>query len=158
MAYSDSVSIGGAGRVAALVLLGLVLAGTARASVCAMPRERSALEARVLQTQLMVAALACNQRRRYNAFVERFRADLVVNGKAVRAYFQRAYGAAAEPEVNRFMTRIANQASARSLVDGFCAEAATLFDRLEEPTVAGLAAVAADQPFVDTHGIAACRR
>ena len=53
-----------------LVLAAIVAPGTASAKgpVCAKSQELAALEARVLQTELMVGALTCGQSQRYNDF------------------------------------------------------------------------------------------
>ena len=68
------------------------------------------IEVRRLQTNLMVAALTCNARADYNAFV---------------------FGKAGDSKLNAFITRLANEASTRSNADrdGFCADAASTFQQ-----------------------------
>lgn len=113
------------------VALGLV-AGQAIADVCAGPGERAAVATRVFQTELMVAALRCDERGNYNAFVRKFENDLVDGGKTLRMMFSRTYGNSGSGELSSFVTRLANEASLRSLDagDAYCAQAAELFGRV----------------------------
>lgn len=92
-------------------------APTLAQSMCATPQEVEAERVRVLQTELMVAALKCRDRsdlalrERYNAFVERFTPQLVQHGKALRAYFKRQYGADHRRHMDRYITGLANTVS-----------------------------------------------
>lgn len=94
----------------------------ALAAACAEPTEATALRVRALQSRLMVSALVCGTRDQYNAFVTRYRPALQRNGAALIAYFDRVYGAEATLRLNRFVTALANDASARSNDDraAFC--------------------------------------
>jgi hypothetical protein len=87
------------------------------------------IEVRRLQTTLMVAALSCRARSDYNEFIMAHRPSIQSYGKAIKAEFRRRYGKSGSKELNRFVTRLANEASARSNADraGFCADAAALF-------------------------------
>ena len=89
------------------------------------------IEVRRLQTNLMVAALSCGARQDYNAFVLTHRSSLQKYGKIIRAEFRRRYGKAGDSKLNKFVTRLANEASARSNAnrDSFCADAATTFQQ-----------------------------
>lgn len=117
-----------------IVLLMLAAVGgplrTAHAATCASNREMAALNSRVLQTELMVAALTCGQRDSYNYFATQFRQPLTHHGKNLRALFQRTYGNAGTSRLNAFVTRLANDASQRSMMlrQGYCAYAVRLFD------------------------------
>lgn len=62
----------GAVLALALAIVSMAPAEAAR-TACVSARDEVALNARVLQTELMVAALACGEQRRYNAFVTAFR-------------------------------------------------------------------------------------
>lgn len=97
-------------------------------SACVSARDEIALNARVLQTELMVAALACGEQKRYNAFVTTFRRELAAQGGSLRRLFSRAYGSAGTREMNAFVTRLANDASIRSAAAGgrYCVGAAAL--------------------------------
>ncbi|MGZ9107161.1 MAG: hypothetical protein ACXW3M_15440 [Rhodoplanes sp.] len=95
-----------------------------------------ALNTRVLQTELMVAALSCDEQQRYNAFVTNYRSHLEAQGASLRAWFGRAYGSASESELNAFVTKLANDASKRSLdAASYCASVGALLSEvLETPT------------------------
>ncbi len=116
----------------AVVMIGLLTVDPAWAEVCARPHERTALSSRVLQTELMVAALCCGNRPLYNAFVTKFRGELVKQGRSLRSFFQRHHGGGGEENLNSFITRLANEASRRSNAEraGFCAQASLLFRQL----------------------------
>jgi hypothetical protein len=122
------------------ISLVLVAAGgpvSANAQVCASQTDMAALNTRVLQTELMVAALTCGQRDNYNEFATHFRQTLVRQGKNLRSLFSRAYGGSANKKLNTFVTRLANDASQRSMTirNGFCLFAEDLFDEaISTPT------------------------
>jgi hypothetical protein len=122
--------------VAALVGTLVVPATSAQAVPCAtgsaqLSQGDISIEVRRLQTNLMVAALSCHARSDYNEFITMHRPGLQSYGKSIRAEFRRRYGHEGSKQLNRFVTRLANEASARSNADrdGFCAEAATLFQK-----------------------------
>jgi len=87
------------------------------------------IEVRRLQTNLMVAALSCGARDNYNEFILTHRPSLQQYGKAIRAEFRRRYGKEGDSKLNVFVTRLANEASARSNADrdNFCADANATF-------------------------------
>ena len=70
---------------AAIAVCAIVVSsvGGAEASLCAGEADRVVLDTRVLQTDLMVAALRCNEKARYAAFVERFSPPLAVGPSPV---------------------------------------------------------------------------
>ncbi len=94
--------------------------------------EREALSVRYLQSDMMVAALSCQMRDEYNATVTRFQAELVRHGSNLRGLFQRTYGSGAERELNSYVTRLANESSARRIAAGasYCNDAAGQFARV----------------------------
>ena len=71
---------------------GLLLfsASPADALICASQAEQSALDARVHQTEFMVAALTCGQQDHYNAFVIKFNDALTTRGQTLRHLFERS--------------------------------------------------------------------
>jgi hypothetical protein len=87
------------------------------------------IEVRRLQTNMMVAALACGARADYNDFVITHRPSLQKYGQVIRTEFRRRYGKDGDNRLNKFVTRLANEASARSNADreNFCAEATASF-------------------------------
>jgi len=121
---------------AAAIVLG-ALAGSAGAVICADQVERESLNVRQLQTQLMVAALSCNQRADYNAFVTRFRPALADHSDVMTGYFRRVFGKRSPHEINAYVTRLANEASALSIADrqSYCRASFTaLTELLAAPT------------------------
>src|SRR3546814_4422954 len=84
----------------------------------------------MLQTELVVAALSCNERTRYNAFVNKFKGELGDRGKALKAFFNRAHGKDATRRLNAFVTELANEASQRTIAyqGDFCGDAVQRFE------------------------------
>lgn len=130
----------------------------AEASKCASSVDQAALEARILQTELMVTALSCQEHSRYNNFVIKFQEELVRRGTDLRDFFNHAYGAQGTRNLNKFVTELANIASHRSLVrtDQFCNEVRSEYDTVLAMSPSQLTGYAASHPFATTHGIPAC--
>ena len=110
------------------------------------------IEVRRLQTNMMVAALACGARSDYNEFVITHRSSLQKYGQAIRTEFRRRYGKAGDNRLNQFVTRLANEASARSNADreNFCAEATASFQeaRMQGASLTQLVTVPASRQLV----------
>lgn len=119
-----------AAAVAAFVSV-FLSAGVASATKCAQPKEQEALNTRVLQTELMVAALSCNNQPLYNAFVTKFQKQLVSNGHSLRSFYEREHGTNGPTQLNAMVTRVANEASQVSNDQhiGFCYQASLLFSQ-----------------------------
>lgn len=134
------------------------MASAAEAASCAKTSEAAALRTRMLQTELMVAALSCNQKDEYNAFVVQYRPELKQNGTTLQSYFRRSYGRRGTDELNRFTTKLANEASKRSLGDvrSFCADAAQTFSALKSLPTVRFATFVAERPTADSHGMEVC--
>ena len=120
------------------------------AESCSRPADQMALNARVVQTELMVGALACNNQQLYNEFVTRYRNDLIKQGQSLRELFDRRHGRAGTTHMNALVTRLANEASQRSVTQryGFCQQSAMLFAKAleeENPNLNDLIEVAAKQ-------------
>lgn len=143
-------------------LMGSVLtsAQPARAEACADRDARRALELRVLQSELMVAALTCGQRQSYNAFVTTFKPFLKDQGAQLRTFFVEQYGLAAGPErLNRMVTRLANTASQRSLNQSnqvFCEQAKSRFEAVLSAPTQDLFHLAHTSPSASDHGVRSC--
>ena len=153
-----------ASGMAALILgAGLAIAaGGAPAwagPACATPQDETTLNARVLQTELMVAALACGEQQRYNAFVNAFKSELSQQGQLLRAYFKRVHGASGENRMNAFVTKLANDAAQRTAngPDAYCGAAARLFSELLASPPRDFARVAAKPEISSRHGYLLCR-
>lgn len=118
--------------VCGIAVAGLVSVASTGAAHAIEPRnssETAAVNARLLQTEMMVAALACDLRPQYNRAVRIFEKVLVGHGKVLRGMFRRSHGASAQRHLDRYITRLANEASARSNYDRatYCRTAASLF-------------------------------
>ncbi|TCS60956.1 hypothetical protein [Varunaivibrio sulfuroxidans] len=140
------------------VMTGLALSAPAVAGVCAAPRDQVALKTRVLQSNLMVAALTCGLRPRYNAFVTDFRSELVTQGHILRSFFRRSFGASGERRMNAFVTRLANEASLRRTRDtaGFCRRAETVFDSFSAQHGAVVKTIATSTRMAYPRGVEGC--
>lgn len=120
--------------LAAILLLDL--AGDAAAR-CLEAKERAAVDVRVVQTELMVAALSCRAvpgrdfTNAYNAFMQTYGATLADYGRTLKAYFADSYGSRGEEELNAFITSVANDASRRSMdKTAFCDNARVLYQEV----------------------------
>lgn len=150
-------------RVARLVLVAaaaqFAIGNAAWAGTCASPNEKAAFDSRVLQNELMVAALTCGETARYNAFVQKFQPELVTHGKTLKSYFARTYGKSGEFELNRFMTRLANDATMRRTqmsMQEYCTSAVGLFNAATNVDQTALVTFASQTAFVGNSGIEAC--
>ena len=143
---------------AMIIATGLLTADSAWADPCTDPVAQTALNTRALQTELMVAALSCGNRIHYNAFVIKYRGDLVKHGRSLQSFFQRKHGAAGRKNLNTFITRLANEASQRSSIThaAFCANSSLLFNRLLSAKPVKLEKLLASSTTTSSHDIAPC--
>lgn len=141
----------------AVIVLGATGAGLA-APACATATDEKALNTRVLQTELMVAALSCGEQQRYNAFVNTFKTDLVRGGQGLKALFKRVHGARGDYQMNAFVTKLANEAAHRTANGqaAFCASAANLFNDVMRTPPGGLARITAKPEWSSRHGFRPC--
>ena len=130
----------------------------AKAEVCSYPHEQTALNSRVLQTELIVAALACGDQARYNQFVTRFQGELVPLGHNLIDFFKRNYGAKGQAKLDSFVTSLANQSAMQSATSGqaFCdAMSDKLWAALELPP-ADYGQLLASRKLAAGHGVQPC--
>jgi hypothetical protein len=116
-----------------LLAAGLFCAGMAAAQPCARPADVSAFDIAGLKSKLMVTALTCNQQDRYNSFVQRFRADLMIQERALHAYFARTFGGGrAQHEHDDYITNLANTQSQSGIRQGtlFCQQNVGIFNEV----------------------------
>ncbi len=135
------------------------VSNVALAATCASPVEKAALDARVLQSELMVAALTCGENARYNAFVDKFQPELVGLGQALRSYFSRAFGKSGEYQMDQFVTKLANDATIRRTqftMPQYCADAVNLFNSVLSVERAALREYVSQIPFAGESGIESC--
>lgn len=142
----------------AAAVVGTPIVAQAAGAKCARPVERTALEMRVLQSELMVAALTCDYRADYNNFVTRFQPVLSKQGDALRTYFRRVNGAAAVKSLDSFVTQMANSASKLSREQGrlFCQDTRTALQTLSTMAIDALPSFAANWPRASIHGQSVC--
>jgi hypothetical protein len=146
------------GVAAAALSLALTVPNMAAAAVCVVPAQENALQVRMLQNELMVAALTCNQKAAYNGFVMRFKPQLSTEGKHLQSFFSQQYGSRSTKELNGFITRIANESSRRGMVQrgAFCRQAENIHSGSVNLNPAGLASYAKQFSFAGNHGFALC--
>lgn len=149
-----------AGRIllSAVVVGAVTLAAGPLLAKCASPDEAEALRARVIQSDLMVAALSCGEHESYNRFVLKFGDELASRGKRLKAYFKRTFGARGERELNRFITRLANDSSSASIkdIEAFCTSSRGQFAQLTELDAAAFDDFVAQQPRALANGHDTC--
>jgi hypothetical protein len=143
------------GIVAASLLMGQV----AQAQPCAKPADKMAFDIAGLKSQLMVTALACDVRERYNDFVRRFQPELMRQERALTTYFSRSFGHRGQQEHDDYITSLANTQSEAGIKQGtlFCQQSVGLFDAvLGLPPSADLAGFAADRDFTQPITLVVC--
>lgn len=108
----------------------------------------AAKSVRTLQSDMMVAALSCQQARGlYNSFVTDYRSELQRHGRMLKTRFKSEYGGAATKKLNNYVTRLANDAAIRYAEGGaaYCEAAretlATLLESKAETPDLGVYAV-----------------
>jgi hypothetical protein len=94
--------------------------------------EVNAVNVRILQSEMMVAALTCNMHTRYNTVVVRYQGELVSHARVLKKMFRRDHGARAQSELDGFVTQLANDASIRSIRERqtFCTNATKMFSSI----------------------------
>ena len=114
-----------------LAALGMMASGAAQAQVrCTVPEDQVAFEIGALKSEMTVLATSCpGADKEYNAFVERFRPQLVSSDAAVNAWFKRTYGRNAQREYDSYITTLANAQSQVGLHQGtnFCPRTDMIF-------------------------------
>ncbi|MGG5809948.1 hypothetical protein [Falsiroseomonas sp. CW058] len=144
-----------------LLLAGLAagVAGPAIAQSCVQSAERTAFEVRALQSQLMVAALACQRDGDYNAFVRKFQGELAGSYRTIQSHFRRTAGGGAQRELDGFITTLANAQSQDGIRQGsqFCGTVGPLFQlALAQSNAAALADLTADRNVLNPLTTPAC--
>ena len=146
-------------RLGGLALcLSLIAANPSIAAPCAIAADQASLNVRMLQTELMVAALTCNQRTDYNVFVTRFKPELSKQGQHLQSFFRQRHGSGSAKALNGFVTRIANESSRRGMQKRgeFCRNAASIHQASKAMDPVALPQYAATLKFAGLHGIPAC--
>lgn len=142
----------------AVAAAALAAAPAANAATCVAGKDETALQTRVVQTELMVAALSCNQTENYNSFVRMHQKELMRAHERLRGLFRKVYGRSGGDKLNEFITRLANESSQRSLSDvkAFCAGAKTMYAAALATDPKQLATFVSGQPVGRFHGFDTC--
>lgn len=106
---------------------------------CVHPTDHTAFDMQGLKSELMVTALSCGVQPKYNAFINRFHADLGVQEKALNTYFSRSYGRSGQKAHDDYVTQLANEQSSDGLKAGtaFCSRNVGMFDEVQALRGAG---------------------
>lgn len=126
---------------------------------CVSIEEAHAFNVRSLQSQFMVAALACNQREAYNRFVSHFRSYLKIANAELVSYFSRI--GRGRSAVNAHVTDLANAAGLRRAESpaSYCTRTWNLFWALEhDPRDLAKAATANHMPSMPRPPVCALRQ
>ena len=101
---------------------------------CVKGPDEVALQVRVIQTDLMVAALSCGASARYNEFVKANQPVLMAAHTQLTKFFTKKRGG--QRALNAFITKLANDSSRRSIANiaAFCQETGWLYDAVLSPT------------------------
>lgn len=94
------------GGLAIAGLLGLSAANAA--APCASEPNRTLFELEALKSELMVLATDCHNQDQYNAFVQRYQAQLANAEHELDGYFKHAYGKRAQQAHDAYVTSLAN--------------------------------------------------
>ena len=138
------------GVISGVVAAGLLLGQIGSAQACAKPADQVAFDVAGLKSQLMVTALACDVRDRYNDFVHRFQPELMQQERELTSYFSRTFGRRGQQEHDDYITSLANSQSEAGIKQGtlLCQRTVGLFDAvLALPPGTKLAGFAADHAF-----------
>lgn len=136
--------------IASLMATAFLVPGVASAA-CLKPYDGTAMNIAGLKSQLMVTALACDTRDRYNSFVMTFRPTLVKEDTALNSYFSHRYGRNWRSEHDAYITQLANVQSEATIREGtlFCQQNVALFDQVMKlKTSKDLLAFANDKPML----------
>ncbi len=139
--------------------VGMSTSALAAGELCTQPRDKSAFDVAGLKTELMVIALTCDVRDKYNSFVMRYRTELQMHEKSLNGYFSHAYGRRGQQQHDDYITQLANAQSETGLARGtlFCQENIGLFDEvLGLPAGADLAGFASSKNLVQPIALTIC--
>jgi hypothetical protein len=115
----------------AITLVAALAVPAAAEQRCLQPVERTALNVKMLQSDLMVAALSCREvpgfdyRGAYNAFMQRNGQAISRHIATLQSYFRASYGGQWQNQFDQFVAAIANEASRQSMANvAFCSDSA----------------------------------
>ena len=134
----------------------ILTAQAAPAPACVKGADETALQTRTVQTDLMVAALSCSASSRYNDFVKGNQAALMAAHTQLTSFFTKKRGG--QKAMNAFITKLANDASRRSVGDiaRFCQETGWLYDAILSPQRGDLSTFMRPLLVAQRHGYTPC--
>lgn len=126
------------------------------AEACVKGPDEVALQVRVIQTDLMVAALSCGASARYNEFVKANQPVLMAAHTQLTKFFTKKRGG--QTALNAFITKLANDSSRRSIANiaAFCQETGWLYDALLNPERGDLVTFIGPLLVAQRHGYQPC--
>src|SRR5262245_61135013 len=109
---------------------------------CVKDKVLTALQMRMMQTELVVGALSCQMTPRYNEFVTAYKPDLMTAHRTLLKFFGR------ESKMEDYKSKTANEASQRSLANltEFCNYTGALYDKLLAPQKVQLSSFVSTEP------------
>ena len=146
-------------KVFSAVLGASLLAAPIANAQCLRPDEVKAMDISWLKSQLMVTALTCRQDEKYNAFVVKYRPDLIAQDKALAGYFTRVNGRQGAKQRDDYVTQLANSQSQVGIKQGtaFCERSASILDEVQMlRNSAELADFAAAKGVLQPINVSAC--
>ncbi len=118
--------------ISAVTAMGLLASSAAQAQVrCTVPEDQAAFEIGALKSEMTVLATSCpGADKQYNAFIERYRPQLLSSDAAVNAWFKHTYGRNAQHQYDAYITTLINAQSQVGLRQGtnFCPHTDMIFD------------------------------
>ena len=121
-------------RLTSLLTAGsLMVAMSAGAQAhCSSTTDESAFDVSALKSELSVLAVACDDDKEYNAFVEHDRSELVREDGVVNAWFKKSYGRAAQAKYDSYITLQANEQGLSGQHEGsdFCPRLKSVFNEV----------------------------
>jgi hypothetical protein len=99
---------------------------------CTQAADRVAFDTEGLKSELMVTALTCGEKDKYNAFMRTYQPAVSAEEKDLGAYFKRAYGKRYTKAYDEYISNLANVQSEAGLKSGtaFCGEFRSMFDEV----------------------------
>lgn len=133
-----------------------VLPAAAADKSCVKGPDEVALQTRVIQTDLMVAALSCGASARYNEFVKANQPTLMAAHTQLTKFFTKARGG--QKALNIFITKLANDSSRRSIANiaAFCQETGWLYDAILSPARGDFVTFISQLYASQRHGFTPC--
>jgi hypothetical protein len=122
-------------RFVATLLAICLTAGPAMAvpSTCAKEEERSAFDTVALKSELMVTALTCHMKEKYDTFIHTYQPALAATEKDVSGYFKHAFGRTYQKAHDDYISNLANVQSEEGLKMGtaFCETYSDMFEEVQ---------------------------